>query len=80
MRDNYMIMKTIKLVPFLFLFACASPGRTGYLITDYDSRGKVENAYTVKEYDVLGDEVKFLNEGKIKSVRGSFKIEKLTNE
>ena len=74
-------MKTIKLIPFLLLFSCATtdPGRTGYLITDYDSQGKVENTFLVKDYDVTGDEVKFQVDNAAKSVRGSFKIEKLTN-
>lgn len=72
-------MQLIKLLPLLFLFSCAAPGQTGYLITDYDSLGKVQKTYLVQDYDVSGDEVKFVDGGAAKSVKGSFKIEKLTN-
>jgi hypothetical protein len=74
-------MKYLKLIPFLFLFSCAATdlGRTGYLITDYDSQGKVEKTYFVKDYEVLGDSVEFKFDNLVKSVQGSFKIEKLTN-
>jgi hypothetical protein len=74
-------MQYLKLIPFLFLFSCSTTdlGRTGYLITDYDSRGQVEKTYFVKDYEVLGDSVEFKFDNAVKSVQGSFKIEKLTN-
>ena len=72
-------MRHLRLIPLLFLFSCAAtdPGRTGYLITDYDSQGKVENTFLVKDYDVSGDSVEFKVDNAEKSVKGSFKIEKI---
>jgi hypothetical protein len=80
-------MKAILLLPFIFILSCTTPdlqvptaaADTVYLITDYDSRGKIENTYTVKDYDVgSGDVVRFNVDNKPKSVVGSFKIEKIS--
>ncbi len=74
-------MKYLKLIPFLFLFSCSTIylGKTGYIITDYDSRGEVEKTYFVKDYEIFGDSVEFKVDSAVKSVKGSFKVEKLTN-
>ena len=79
-------MRTILLLPFIFLLSCTAPSlessipaQSGYLITDYDSNGKVENTYFVKDYVVGGDDVRFSVDNKTKTIEGSFKIEKITN-
>jgi hypothetical protein len=78
-------MRTILLLPFIFLLSCTAPGpempaltQSGYLITDYASNGKVENTYFVKDYVVGGDDVSFSVDNKTKTIIGSFKIEKIT--
>ena len=48
-------------------------------IFSYDPRGKVENTYFVKEYDVGIDDVCFSVNNKTKTINGSFKIEKISN-
>jgi len=78
-------MRTILLLPFIFLLSCTTPSQettefaqSGYLITDYDSNGKVENTYFVKDYVVGGDDVSFREDNKTKTIIGSFKIDKIT--
>lgn len=80
-------MRTILLLPFIFILSCTTPelptaptpSESGFLITSYDPRGKVENTYFVKEYDVGIDDVCFSVNNKTKTINGSFKIEKISN-
>jgi hypothetical protein len=80
-------MRTILLLPFIFILSCSTPtlpteptlSESGFLITSYDPRGKVENTYFVKEYDVGIDDVCFSVNNKTKTINGSFKIEKISN-
>jgi len=73
-------MRSILLLPFIFIFSCATPVDQGYLITDYNSSGKVENTYFVKAYHIGVDDVSFISDNKIKTVTGSFKIEKISKK
>jgi|688.fasta_scaffold2847970_1 hypothetical protein len=81
-------MRTILFLPFIFILSCATPAlptastssESGFLITAYDPRGKIENTYFVKEYDVGIDDVSFAVDNKTKTVGGSFKIEKISKK
>jgi len=77
-------VKTILLLPFIFILSCTTPSlkvttpiQSGYLITDYDGNGKIENTYFVKEYVVVEDNVRFSVDNTTKTIVGSFKIEKI---
>lgn len=75
-------MKSIYIILFFALCSCQVPepqNSNRYLISEYDSMGKVENIYQVNDYNLLGDKVEFLTEGQKKLVGGSFKIEKIEN-
>ena len=74
-------MRLIYITLFFALSSCqtAPKSRTGYLISEYDSNGKVSEVYNVGDYELLGDKVEFSVDGKKSSISGSFKIEKIEN-
>ncbi len=73
-------MKYLFPIFFFLFFSCDSlplKARTGYLITEFDSDGKVEHVYNVDKFNAVGRKVQFDFEGKPTTVTGSFKIDKI---
>lgn len=67
------------LISFLILSSCATTDtKTGYIITVYNSDGKVKSTYNVTDYELNDNNIKFNYNNEIKTLNGqSFKIEKL---
>ena len=74
-------MRLIYIGLFFALSSCQNmtKDRTGYLISEYDSNGKVSEVYNVSDYDLFGDKVEFSVGGKKSSISGTFKIERIEN-
>lgn len=74
-------MRLIYIALFFALSSCqnTTKDRTGYLISEYDSNGKVSEVYNVGDYNLFGDKVEFSINGKKSSISGTFKIEKIEN-
>lgn len=73
-----MIYRYLILSIFLLTSCTTTDLRTGYIITFYDSLGKVKTTYNVEDYDLSDNNIKFTYKNEVKVFNGqSFKIEKL---